>query len=178
MGLSFGGLSKAKAEGRNARLDQNGDYAFVVTKVCERESTKGSGNSYVIETTILESNNPTVAVGEDRTITINRLDSNVKHLKALAFMNLKGFLAACLTDINGELVSPDIEVLDGDPEGWEKAAVASLAEGLCDGAKVRVKIQRVDTDKSKDLRKAGAPPSSVEEVMFPAPKFRPFNEAV
>jgi hypothetical protein len=178
MGLSFGGLSKAKAEGRNARLDQNGDYAFVVTKVCERESTKGNGISYVIETTILESNNPTVGAGEDRTLTINRLDSNVKHLRELAFMNLKGFLAACLSDINGEPVSADVEALDGDEQGWEKAAKASLDEGLCNGCKVRVKIQRTDTEKSKDLRKAGAPLSAVEECMFPVPKFRAYNEAV
>ncbi len=178
MGLSFTGLSKAKAEGRNPRLDVNGDYAFVVTKVCERESTKGNGNSYVIETTILESDNPTVAVGGDRTITINRLDSNVKHLRELAFMNLKGFLAACLSDINGEPVSADVEALDGDPMGWENAAEASLKEDLCVGAKCRVKIQRVDTEKSTNLRKAGAPLPAVEECMFPVPKFRPYNEAV
>jgi len=176
MGFSFTGLSAARASGRNAKLDLNGDYAVVVTKVCESKSDTTGDQTYVIETTVLESTNPRIAVGEDRTITINRLDSKVDWKQRLAFTNLKGFLGACLSWINEQFVDPEIEALDNDPIGWEKAAKASLDEGLCDGARIRVKIFRKDTKKTDELRKQGAPESTIEESKFPEPKFRAYHE--
>lgn len=176
--MGFGnwkGLDEATAEGsRNAKLDRNGDYACVVTAVKEVPSEKNDNEpSFVIELTVLESDNPEIRVNEDRTITINRLTSKVEWKKRLAFGNLKGFLAAVLTDINQEPVSTE-GLLDGKAEGWGNAADACTEKGMADGAKFRVKIFRKETEKSKTAAASGASTSEIEKYKFAEPSFRPY----
>ena len=78
--LSYKGLGTATAYGRRNKLDQNGDYAVQVDAIKEAVSIeRGGKKSYVIELTVLESDNPKIRAGEERSVTINRLDSDLNY---------------------------------------------------------------------------------------------------
>ena len=180
--LSFKGLGKATISGRRNKLDQNGDYAIHLDAIKEATSIELSGKkTYVIEFTVLESDNPKIRAGEERSVTINRLDSDLDYEVAMALGNLKNFLAAAITDLEQTYVDPEVEVPPGETEDfWERMANLSLDDDGASfrGAKLRCKVARIDTKGSKLLRKQGASETQIAERMFPLCTFRPYNEAL
>jgi hypothetical protein len=182
MALSYKGLGKATVSGRRSKLDQDGDYAVQLDAIKEAVSIElGGKRSYVIELTVLESNNPKIRVGEERSVTINRLDSDLDYEVQTALGNLKNFLAAMLTDLAQTYVDPDVEVPDGENENfWEETAEKSMENdgAAFRGARMRVKVQRIDTKKTKAMRKEGASEDQIQQRMFPRTVFRPYDPAL
>lgn len=180
MAFNFSGIGEASAEQRRPKLDRNGTYAFKVNAIKYAKSFETGKYSYVIELTVLESSNPEIGVDEDRSITINRLDSDKKHERVAALGNLKGFLAAVFSDCFGKQIDPKLDHPgDGDPKGWEKLAEDSMLDdgaGL-EGAKVRVKIFRIETDTTKAMRARGESESAIDERRFALPTFFPYSSA-
>lgn len=167
-------INNATAAGRRSKLDQNGVYACQVDRITTALSFKaGGGESYVIEMTVLESDNPNVKVGQERSITINRLDSKVPHEVESAYSNLKAFLAAAGCDLENEYISDQGE-LEGDPDGWSKLAQRSLdqEEQMFRGAKLRISIERVSTEKSKKAAERG---DKYDHLLFARATFKPYN---
>lgn len=167
-------VNAASAEGRRSKLDKDGFYAVKIDKITTAKSFENGGaKSYVVEMTVLESDNPLIKVGQERSITINRLWSEVDYEVDLALGNLKAFLAAALCDEENRYVDPE-GVLDGDEDGWVKMIDMSF-QG--DGAafvnlKLRVRIERIDTKKSKAAKARG---DKHEQLMFAKPTFKPFD---
>lgn len=92
------GLNEASAEGRNPKLNKNGQYAF---EVMQTKLIKGynSGITFVIEFRLIESSNrEDFPIGRECSITINRLQDPKAENRALALGNLKQFLAAAYSD--------------------------------------------------------------------------------
>jgi hypothetical protein len=180
--LSYKGIGQASVSGRRNKLDQDGDYAVQLDAIKEAVSIElGGKRSYVIELTVLESNNPRIRVGEERSVTINRLDSDLDYEVMTALGNLKNFLAAALTDLAQTYVDPEVEVPPGEAEDfWEKTAEKSMLDdgAFFRGAKMRVKVQRIDTKKTKALRKEGASEEQIAQRMFPRTTFRPYDSAL
>jgi hypothetical protein len=180
--FQFGALKTATISGRRNKLSLDGDYAVEIDAIKEAISIElGGKKSYVIELTVLESNNPRVRAGEERSLTINRLDSDLDYELATAMGNLKGFLAAAITDLEKTYVDPECEFPPGEPENfWERMATLSLDDdgAAFKGAKLRVKISLIDTKKTKALRKEGASEDQIAARMFAKPSFRPYDAAL
>lgn len=167
-------VNAATAEGRRSKLDKDGSYAVKIDKITTAKSFENGGaESYVIELEVLESDNPQVKVGQERSITINRLDSKVDYELALALGNLKSFLAAALADEEKRYVDCEGE-LDGEANGWvDMIEMSFKADGAAFvGLKLRINIERIHTKKSKKAMERG---DKFEQMMFAKPTFKPFD---
>jgi len=180
--LSYKGLGTATAYGRRNKLDQNGDYAVQVDAIKEAVSIeRGGKKSYVIELTVLESDNPKIRAGEERSVTINRLDSDLNYEVQTALANLRNFLAAAITDLEQTYVDPEVPVPPGETEDfWERMANLSMDDdgAAFRGAKMRMKVQRIDTRNTKELRKQGASEAEIEQKKYAHFVCRPYNLAL
>jgi hypothetical protein len=167
-------VNAASAEGRRSKLDKDGSYVVKIDRITTAKSFENAGaESYVIELEVLESDNPQVKVGQERSITINRLDSKVDYELALALGNLKSFLASALADEENRYI--DVEgQLDGDPDGWVKMIDMSFqSDGAAFvGLKLRINVERIHTKKSKKAMERG---DKHEQLMFAKPTFKPFD---
>lgn len=167
-------INSASAEGRRSKIDKDGNYAVRIDAIKSAKSIEsGGGESYVIECTVIESDNPQIKVGQERSLTINRLDSTLDYEIKLAYGNLKCFLAAAFADEEKKYIDPEGE-LDNDPKGWVKLADMSQVD---DGAamknlKLRVSIERIHTKKSKKAMDRG---DKYENLMFAKPTYKPFD---
>lgn len=148
--ISLKAINGATASGKRPKLDEDGDYACEVTAIKWAKSFETGGISYVIEHVVLESDNPSVRINQDRSITINRLDSEVEFKRESAFGNLKGFVAAVMADALGVQIDENAE-RPSPNDTWESLAEQThLDEGSgLKGAKFRVKVQNIKTGKQK-----------------------------
>lgn len=148
--ISLKAINGAVVSGKRQKLDVDGDYACEVTAIKWAKGFETGGISYVIELVVLESDSPSVRVNQDRSITINRLDSEVQFKRESAFGNLKGFVAAVMADALGEQIDENAERPSPD-DTWDSLAEQThLDEGAgLKGAKFRVKIQNMQTGKQK-----------------------------
>ena len=136
----FAGLNEASAEGRNPKLDKNGQYAF---EILATKLTKGynSGITFVIEFKLIESSDPqNFPVGRECSITINRLQDPKKENRDLALGNMKQFLAAAISDVDfgdGQKTYYD----PNSAQDWVGFGVLCAEESTyLAGARVRVQI--------------------------------------
>lgn len=142
----FQGLDDADVEGKRPKLDE-GQY---IVQIDATKIVKGydSGQSFVIETKIVECLTPAVApkypAGKEVSMTINRLTSPKQGERELALGNLKGFLAAAFSDKFQQYIDPNSE------QQWTKLAMMCAEnEAMLAGCKVRVQVDWVETKRSK-----------------------------
>lgn len=109
-----------------------GNYRVKILAVKDVESTKGGNKNYtVIETRVVESNNPKIPVGSERSQVIDM--GNVMGLP-----NLKAFVAAASgVDATMDSVNDDIEAYWArqDPQGAQRS-LGDIVEELFVGANV------------------------------------------
>lgn len=164
--ISLKAINGASASDKRPKLNKDGDYACEISAIKWAKSFESGGVSYVIETVVIESDNPEIRVGQDRSITINRLDApdDKKYLRDKAFGNLKGFVAAVMADALDVEIDVEAEFpAEGDTwEGLVKQTYIDDGKGLV-GAKFRVKIFNMRTGKNK-------------ENIFAKPTFRAYKQ--
>lgn len=173
----FAGLGGADAQGRRPKYDQDGNFKARIDAIKLVESFETKSLSYVIETTCTASDNPSIRVGQPRSITINRLDSRKNYEKESALGNLKGFLTAAVRakyGANAEAAlaamdqhGPRISAKTGEPETpdekWANLGVLSKANDgeVFKGYEVEFNVTKVTTKNSKKPGEPGYDPTKL-----------------
>lgn len=136
-----GGLSKLNAPG------MDGHYRFKVRTTGTFDSFETEGTSFKSEIEIVDSDNPKVKPGSAMSVIHHGLTDKKEFNKAKAFGNVKGLLAAGLTNLegNGEEIDPVDQSMPWDD--WIVEACES--EGFIAGAVIECQVSTRTAKTSK-----------------------------
>ena len=134
-------MGQAQAGGKLPKLDKDGLYLCEVHTVKLQDSYKAGSKSFVIEFTVLESDNDLVKKGQLRSLTINKLFSNKQYEQDQALLDVRHFLAAIYSDLLDTHVDGEAEKPSPEQE-WPELVDQTLDKDgeTVKGGKFRVRI--------------------------------------
>lgn len=154
MAGKYGTIASAKPALKGGQWFKPGKYRVRITGVKDQPSQKGGKDYTIIETVVLESNNPEIAVGSIRSQVIDM--TNV-----MGMPNVKAFLAAASgVDSTLESVNTDIEAYwrNQDPAGtqWDLEKIIEqlvIRDNLLADVEMDLECVNVKTQEGGDFTK-------------------------
>jgi hypothetical protein len=136
-----GGLLKLNAPG------MDGKYEFVIKATSTFTSHETKGETFKAEIEISESDNPKVKPGSLMSLLHHGLTDPKEYNKAKALGNVKGLLAAALTNLEGG--GEEIDAADQSMPWMDWIVEACESEGFLAGARVGVQVTTRNAQTSK-----------------------------
>lgn len=143
----FKGFKEATPDGKLPKInscdpiDMTGMYELEIVKTDTFESLDAGGLSFRAEVLVISCDNGKLKPGAHGSIIIHGLTDGKDYMKAIAFGNVKGLLAACLT----YLVAPAGEELSAVDESldWDDWVIQACEdEGFLKGARFIAQVQK------------------------------------
>jgi len=143
----FKGFKEATPDGKLPKInscepvDMTGMYELEVIKTDTFESLDAGGLSFRVEALVITCDNGKLKPGAHCSIIIHGLTDAKDYMKAIAFGNVKGFLAACMTYL---VCEPGVELSAVDEsEPWDDYVIQACEdETMLAGARFKAQVQK------------------------------------